>query len=734
MDRILNKHRPLLICLALSLTTLVVFRQVRSLDFIDFDDYLYVANNNNVQGGLTWQGIKWAFTTTQAYNWHPLTWFSHMLDCRLYGVNPAGHHFTNVILHIANTLFLFLVLRLMTGSLWRSAFVAALFALHPLHVESVAWVSERKDVLSTFFWMLTMWFYIRYVRRPCLVNYLPIAVTFALGLMAKQMLVTLPFVLLLLDYWPLQRLTWNRQNHQLQERSFGSVSFSRCLLEKLPLLVMSVVASVIVFLVQSEAGLVKNTVEIPIVYRLGNVPLAYVKYIIKMFWPVNLGILYPHPGANLSLWQALLAGCFLSCISILIILAFRRRKWLIVGWLWYLGTLVPVIGLVQVGFQAMADRYTYIPLIGLFLIITWGAADIVGNQKYAKIGLATAAVTVLSALTILTSMQLPRWKNTIAIYEHTASAIPNNDVLRCYLGWFLMDQGKLDEAVKNFNEALQINPNFAVAHGNIGCVFVQMGKPNEAIRHFTEALQIEPDSAKVHNNLGAVLAQQGKVDEAVKHYTRALQLEPDFVEAHNNLASALAWQGRFDEAIRHFNEALRIKPDDAKSHNELGRTLLSQGRLDEAIICFNQTLQIEPNFADAHYNLGIIFIRQNKLDKTVTHFTEALRIRPDFTEARSKLGYALTRQGSLDEGIKEYRKVLQMLPDSPDAHNNLGVALAMQGKFDEAVSHFNEALRIDPDFTDARRNLRRALNRQSSPDEAETPSVEPRQPDPSSSK
>ena len=656
MDRKSNKYWPLCIYLALSLTTLAVYLPVRNHDFIDFDDYLYVTDNSNVQAGLTWHGIKWAFTTTQAYNWHPLTWISHMLDCQLYGLNPAGHHFTNVLFHIINTLFLFMLLRLLTGSLWRSAFVAALFALHPLHVESVAWVSERKDVLSTFFWMLTIWCYIRYVHRPCFANYLPIALALALGLMAKQMLVTLPLVLLLLDYWPLQRFTWPGQNQNTCECSFGAASFSRCFLEKLPLLTLSAVASVIVFLVQSEAGLVKDTIDIPVVYRLGNTLVAYAKYIIKMFWPVNLGILYPHPRANLSLWRVIVAACFLISVFIEAIWSCRTRKWLIVGWLWYLGTLVPVIGIVQVGVQAMADRYTYIPFIGLFIIIAWGAVDIVGKLRCAKIVLTTVAVIVLSGSMALTSLQLPHWKNTVTLYKHTAAVIPNNDLLSYNLGWALMYRGKYGEAIEPFAETLRITPDFAGAHNNLGYVLAQQDKIDEAITHYELELQIKPDNVRAHVNLGEALAQQGKLNEAIEHFTEALQIEPDFINAHNDLGKAYLHQDRPDEAIVHFIEALRIRPDFAEAYCNLGTALTQQGKLNKAIIHFIEALRIEPNFTEAHYNLGIIFIQQGRFDLAITHLTETLRINPDFADARRNLRRAKSGQYKFDEAAVDLKE------------------------------------------------------------------------------
>ena len=450
----MKKYQSLLICIILTLVTLAVYAQVFTCDFKNFDDNLYVTDNSQVQAGLTWHGIKWAFTTNHAYNWHPLVWISHMLDCRLYGLNPLGHHLTNLFFHIINTLLLFLVFKNMTGQIWPSAFVAALFALHPLHVESVAWVSERKDVLSTFFLLVTMWFYIRYVRRQNFVTYLPVMISLALGLMAKQMLVTLPFVLLLLDYWPLHRFG-QVQPKGRHKGTIKTTSFFHCFKEKIPLLFLSAIASLVVLLVQSEATLVKL---IPFKYRLGNALIAYAKYIIKMFCPVHLGILYPHPGSDLPVWQVIAAVCMLLLISLAAIPARRNHKYLVVGWFWFLGTLVPVIGLVQVGLQAMADRYTYVPLIGLFIIIAWGAAEIFSKLRYKTAVFTSAAIVILLVLSALTWLQLGHWQNSFALFEHTAAVTNNNDIMHYNLGSMYLAEGKINEAIKHYTESVKIKP------------------------------------------------------------------------------------------------------------------------------------------------------------------------------------------------------------------------------------------------------------------------------------
>jgi len=586
----LDKLQTIIILFLLAAATLAVYWQVLGHDFIAFDDDLYVTENKVVQEGLTWRGIKWAFTTNQAYNWHPLVWISHMLDWQLYQSKPAGHHFTNVLFHIANTLFLFLVFSRMTGSLWRSAFVAALFALHPVHVESVAWVSERKDVLSTFLWILTMWFYVRYVRRPRFGTYLPIMLALALGLMAKQMLVTLPLVLLLLDYWPLERFALGLKKRDLgpkDERKgrFGTASFSHCFLEKLPLLALSAAASVIVLVVQSKAKLVKSAIAIPFGYRLGNALVAYAQYIRKMFWPADLGILYPHPETNLPMQQVLAASLLLLCVSIVVIWSFRSRRWLAVGWLWYLGTLVPVIGLVQVGLQAMADRYTYVPLIGLFIIIAWGAAELLAKQRYRNIVLATAAMTVLSALTAVTYRQLSYWQNSITLYKHTVGATANNDILHYNLGVLLLKEEKVDEAIKHWREAVRIRPEQHTIQKALGNLLARV------------------DAAEKLFNRGNALAEQGELDEAITCYTKSLQLRPGYAPAHNNLGNALYLKGRFEQAFTHYTKAVRY----------------------------------DPNLIDAHCNLAVLLAEQNKTEQAIKEYRKVLEIDPNHTKARRAL-------------------------------------------------------------------------------------------------
>ncbi|MHC4336752.1 MAG: tetratricopeptide repeat protein, partial [Planctomycetota bacterium] len=575
-----NKYCVLFIYLALALTTLVVFQQLRNYDFVNYDDPSYVSKNPQVQAGLARDSIAWAFTTGYESNWHPLTWLSHMLDCQLFGTNPGWHHLTNLLLHIANTLLLFAVLKRMTGALWRSAFVAAAFALHPLHVESVAWISERKDVLSTFFWMLTMWAYVRYTEHPKPIRYLLTVVFFVLGLMAKPMLVTLPFVLLLLDYWPLGRFQPGKDVKPVNTHSQSQASYY-LVWEKIPFFIISLISSAVTFLVQQSGGAVKKFDAVPLIIRIANAFISYLTYIGKMIWPSRLAVFYPHPGDKLAMWQAATAALLLLVISIWIIRLAPKRRYLLVGWLWYLGTLVPVIGLVQVGVQALADRYTYVPLTGLFIIIAWGFGDLAVKWRYRKILYSASMLTVLLALAICTHLQLRHWRNGVTLFEHAIEVTNNNHIAHNNLGVLLKSQGNLNEAISHYHQALQIKSDFAKAHYNLGGALRLQGKLDEAISHYRQALQARPNYAKAHNNLGIALRAQGKLDEAIHHYHQALQIKPDDVKTHNNLANALLKQGKFDEAVHHYRQALQVEPDNADIRNNLKAALKSRRSADQ---------------------------------------------------------------------------------------------------------------------------------------------------------
>jgi tetratricopeptide (TPR) repeat protein len=713
-------HRwKIIACLFLVVATLATYGDLRTHQFINFDDDIYVTDNPPVQAGLTFKGVSWAFTTLHAGLWIPLTWLSFMVDSQLFGLHPGGFLLTNLLFHIANSLLLFLWLLYLTRTLGCSFMVAALFALHPLHVESVAWATERKDVLSTFFWLLTMWAYVWYAERPRLGRYLLILVCFSLGLMAKPMLVTLPFVLLLLDYWPLGRLS-------LEDPGLGAASpkpvpgviLQRLLWEKSPLLVIAALSSVFTFYAKKEAGAILTLHNLPIPQRLANAMVAYVSYLGKMFWPAPLALFYPLPRHNPPIWQPLAAGLALAVLSLWALRQARRHPYLLVGWLWYLCTLLPVIGLVQVGGQSMADRLTYVPFIGLFIAVVWGMADLAARWRAPRFLLPVGAGVVLSAFMACTWVQVSYWRDSISLYEHTLKVTRRNPLIHTTLGQALDAQGKLDQAMAHYAEALRLDPHYATAHKHLGLDLEEQGKLDQAIDHYAEALRLEPHYAEAHNNLGVALAQQGKLDQAMAHYAEALRLKPDLAGAHNNLGIALAAQGKLDQAMAHYAEALRLNPDFAEAHNNLGLALAAQGKLDQAMAHYAEALRLNPDFAEAHKNLGLALAAQSKWDQAVAHYAEALRLRPDYAGAHNGLGLALAAQGKLEQAVACYAEALRLEPGLADIPNNLGVALAQQGKLDGAITMFQKAIQIKPDFSVAYSNLGLAYAKQGNIDQA----------------
>jgi tetratricopeptide (TPR) repeat protein len=747
-------RREALVCLLLIVTTLAVFGQVRNFDFVEYDDPDYVANNRHVKMGLTRDSVIWAFTTSHTGYWHPLTWLSLVLDFELYGLKAGGYHATNLLFHLLNTLLLFLVLKRSTGGLWRSGFVAALFALHPLRVESVAWIAERKDVLSTFFWMLTMWAYVRYAERRSPYRYLLGLLCFALGLMAKPMVVTLPFVLLLLDYWPLDRFKREKLDGAGSQQIASPIDSNRrrlsatlLLWEKVPFFILAAACSVVTFLGGQSEGAVESLDWLPINVRLANALVSYIRYIGKMIWPQHLTVLYLHPGHTLPLWQVAMASVLLTALTIVVIWGARHRhRYLVTGWLWYLGTLVPVIGLVQVGLQAMADRYTYVPLIGIFIIIAWGIPYLFKKIRHRRVVIATAAGVVLFCLMTRTWLQLGHWKNSIMLFKHGVAVTANNYVMHNSLGLalaqegtveeailhysialrikpeyipahnnlgvVLADRGRLEEAIAHYSEALRLKPNYVLAHNNLGNALAKQGRLEEAIAHFSEALRIKPDDELTHNSLGHALAKQGRLEEATTHLTKAMSIKPEYAEAHNNLGVVLAEQGKLEKAMAHYSEALRVKPDYVEAHNNLGHALSKQGRREEAIAHYSEALRLKPEYAEAHNNMGVVLAEQGKLEKAMAHYSEALRVKPDYVEAHNNLGVVLDIQGRLEEAIFHFSEALRIDPKYVKAYNNFGVALAARGRLEEATPYFFEALRIRPDYAEAHNNLGLALARE----------------------
>jgi protein O-mannosyl-transferase len=598
------------ISLALVTLTSAAFASVWRHEFVSFDDPQYVSENHVVRSGLTWQGLRWALTTGEAGNWHPLTWMSHMLDVQLFGVEAGPHHAVNLALHIANVLLLFGVLWRMTGALWRSGFVAALFALHPAHVESVAWISERKDVLSTFFALGAIWAYVEYVRERRWIWYALVILGLALGLMSKPMVVTLPCVLLLLDYWPLRRPL---------ER--------RLILEKLPLLALVAASSVATFIAQRRGGAVSGLTALPLASRVGNALVAYLRYIETMLWPAHLTVLYPY-STDFG-WRLVASSALLVLVTVLIATKGRSRRYLLVGWLWYLGTLVPVIGLVQVGIQAMADRYTYVPYIGLFIIAAWGIPDLVQRYRFGRILLPASAGVVMAGLAVLTHIQVQYWRDSLTLWRHADRTTPGDAHVETALGSVLAERGEVAEAASLYEDALRREPSFAEAHNKLGVLLADHGRISEAIPHYEAALGLKPALAEAHYNLANAHAAAKDTRRAIAEYREALRLRPTDARTHNGLGSALDDAGRLEEATAEYLAALRLDPTLVDAHINLGAARAKQGRADDAIREFLEAIRLDPGQADAHYNVAVMLIERGRKVEAAEHLRQALRARPD---------------------------------------------------------------------------------------------------------
>jgi tetratricopeptide (TPR) repeat protein len=655
--------------IALVAITVLVFAPIRHHPFFSFDDPGYVRDNPRVKDGLTWEAVKWAMTSGYFANWHPLTWISHMLDIQLFGLNPGPQHVVNLLFHVADVVLLFAVFFTMTKQVGRSAFVAALFAIHPMHVESVAWISERKDVLSTFFWLLTTLAYIQYVRRRSARWYATVVVLFALGLMVKPMLVTLPCVLFLLDIWPLRRATIGVDTLKV---------WSRLALEKVPLLALAAASSVITVIVQRQAGAVESLTRLPIIIRAANAIIAYGTYLQKLIWPTRLAVLYPYPDQIVALT---LAAHFivLTAITVGVVRVRRHHPYLLVGWAWFLGTLVPVIGLVQVGKQSMADRYTYVPAIGLFILVAWGIPALVQRFRVANYALSALAAASIAALGLVARTQVGYWKSSISLWTHTIEVTGDNYLAENNIGWDYATEKRHDEAIPHYLKSVKLSPRFIGGHTNLALSLVAVGRLDEAIAHYNTALSVIPDNALVHGNLGVALAKQGKLTEAIAHYREAIRLKPDYDEAHSALGLALARQGLVDEAIQHYTEALRLNPRLAEAHSNYGTVLASRGMVDSAVMHFFEAVKLKPDYVDAHNNLGIALASLGKLEEAIVHFSDVVRLDPMHSGSHFGLGTIYQRQGRIADALREYSEALRINPANADAQRAL-VALQQRPK------------------------------------------------------
>jgi protein O-mannosyl-transferase len=727
-------ERPWLACTLLVLAVAAVYLPVVELSFLTFDDDYYVARNPHVAGGLTWAGVRWAFTHAHSANWHPLTWLSHMLDCQLYALRPAGHHLTNVLFHAANTLLLFFWLRSLTAAFWRSAFVAALFALHPLHVESVAWVAERKDVLSAFFGLLSLWAYTSWAKSSVVSSqssettqkgsttdhvsrfYLLSLLLFAFGLMSKPMLVTWPFVMLLLDYWPLGRMQKEegRRKNAAADTTLHALGFTfhvsrGLLLEKLPFFALAIVSSAVTIVAQHTGGALATLAAVPFGVRVLNAFEAYLRYLFQLFWPANLAVIYPFAGSP----AAGTAAAGLLVVVGLALVAWwqrKRRPYLAVGWAWYVGTLVPVIGLVQVGNQAMADRYTYLPAIGVFILVAWGASDFVAarsahwrasvpasansaearhgqgargrsssltsRRPSGRLALAAAAAAILVACGLVARAQLQHWRNSETLFRHALKVNRNNFVAWSGLGYYLAEQGQVREAEDCYRAAVEINPSFADAWNGLGFALTSLKRHEEAIVSYETAVRLAPNHIQARNNLATALATSGRLEEAKAQCRAAAEVDPRAADPHSNLGALFAREAKWEEAVAEYRRALLLDPGLTEARCGLAGALARQGNFEEGVRELSALLAAQPSNAPARLQLGVILSRQGQTDRAIAEFTELLRVSPIDPEAHYHLALALAKQGKAKDALAEYRAAIKARPDFPEALNNLAWLLA----------------------------------------------------------
>jgi tetratricopeptide (TPR) repeat protein len=715
MCSILKNRQALSICFFLAALTITAFLQLDGCDFINFDDPSYVSENVHIQNGVTLEAVRWAFTTAYQANWHPLTWMSHMLDVQLFGLNARGHHLTNLFFHVANTILLFLIFYRMTKAPWKSAFVAALFAIHPLHVESVAWVAERKDVLSTFFWMLTVGAYIHYVEHPRLKNYLAVPALFVLGLMAKPMLVTLPFVLLLLDFWPLQRLqgAWSMeqaarsesQNTDLEREPLSAskrkrksakkrvaqgappspmlpllsgtgpylfacsrLRVKKLLLEKIPLFVLAALSCAATYTAQAKGGAVKSLQSFPLGDRIANAFVSYIVYIWKTIWPSDLAVYYPHSGF-LSPWQVLGAIFLLGAVTTGVLLRAKRFPYLATGWLWFAGTLVPVIGIVQVGNQAMADRYAYIPLIGLFVMAAWGIPELLRKWRYRKEALIASSALVLSSLFAVTWTQVGYWQNSITLYDHALKVSAFNDVIRYNLGLAYAKLADLRQAIDNYDRAIEINPGYVDAYVSRGIVYDELHSFARAIEDFDRAVKIDPECAYAYNDRGAAYAKLGNAGQAIEDYGRAINANPDYAEAHYNRGILYQVAGNLSQAIEDYDRAIEINPEYSEAYSNRGAARYTLGDHRQAISDYDKAIEFKPEDAEAYYNRGVVYAKLGNHRQAISDFDRAIELNPRYAQAYFNRGVAHAKLGDRTQAIKDLKTAAGL--DNEDAKNSL---------------------------------------------------------------
>ena len=658
-----NGRQKLIIYVVLATVTLAVYWQVSQFDFITLDDHIYVTLNRHIQSGITLDGFRWAFVTTYAEFWHPLTWLSLMFDYHVHGLNAGGYHLTNLILHILSTLLLFWLFNRMTGAIWKSAFVAALFAFHPLHVESVAWVSERKDVLSGFFCMLTLCLYVYYTEKPAIKRYLLVLFSFAGALMSKPIVVTLPFVLLLLDYWPLKRFESKKGNLILFQFR-----------EKMPFFVFSAVFSIITFYAKPSVPVKR----FPLSFRLANAPVSFVTYLEKTFWPLDLAVFYPFP-FQIQIWKVVFASLLILIISTAVIVAVKHLPYLFVGWLWYAIILLPVIGIIQVGNHAMADRYTYLPSVGIAVMLAWGMPLLFPREDIRKKFLFPAGISFLAIMALLAWQQCGYWKNSFKLFSHALSVTKNNYLAHNSIASALSNEGKNKEAIYHYNHSISIEPNYILTYINKGVIYTKLGQYQLAIENFNEAIRRNPDNAEAYYKRGLTYDKLGQYQRAIEDYNKAIRLKPDNDDVYIDRGIIYTKLGQYQLAIENFNEAISRNPSYVEVYHKRGYAHAKFGQYQQAIEDYNKAIRLNPNYADAYIERGVTYGERGQYQLAIKDFDEAIRLNSDNAEAHNNRGFTYFKFGQNQRAIDDYNEAIRLNPNYINAYNNRGIIYINQG-------------------------------------------------------
>ncbi|MGB8226155.1 MAG: tetratricopeptide repeat protein [Sedimentisphaerales bacterium] len=686
-DKTYKKPAVLVVCAVLAVITIIAYEPLRHNGFVGYDDDEYVLDCPQVRQGLTLETLKWAFAEPHFHNWHPITTLNYLIEYEFFGINAFGYHLTSLLLHIINSLLMLMILKKMTGAFWPSVFAAAVFAVHPLQVESVAWVAEQKNVISGLFWLLTIAAYIRYAEKPAAGRYIVLLLVYGLCLMTKAIVVVVPFVLLLLDFWPLRRITRN--------------TMGRIIIEKIPLLISAVLLIVVTTLAQKSGGAIKTMPYFAFQYRLENAIVSYARYPVMMVYPVNLAVFYPHPGPKIALWQPLLAMLTLAVITGLVFYFGRQRRYLITGWLWYVGTLVPVIGLIQLGGQAMADRYMYLPMVGLLIIIAELLSEAAQKWRNSRYVLFVISGVIFIVLIIVTRNQVRYWKDDFTLFGHAIDVTKNNENMHYNIGHAYQQKGQFEKAMEHYKEALRIEPGDLQAMNNLGVLLLSQKKTDEALKIFEKAVQLNSRYIDSINNLGLALREKGRVKEAMEKWQQVLDLEPMQPEAHYNIGVTMLRNGGYSQAVEHLRKALEKKRNWVEVYNYLGTAYMAIGQFKAAMDSYNEAIKLKPNDINIESNIALTLAKLGKTEEANQIWQRILARDPENFKAHYGLGRLLADKKQLDEAMEHFNKVLQAKPDWFEIHLMIADVYYKRKELTLAVQHLREAVRLKNDCSEA---------------------------------